>query len=523
MTATPVRDDGAAAPWGTAEFTERLRAVAEDRYHDRHPFNVRMHRGELTPAELRRWIINRFHYQRHIPVKDALILAKFDDPALRRVWVRRIQDHDGTAVGQGGIERWLRLGEAAGLERPALWDTARVLPGVRLAVEGYVNFCRLRPALDAVAASLTELSAPGLMRTRIAAFERYYPWIEAEGLAYFRTRIGQGGRDSEEALALVQGWARTREQQERAVAALTFKCEVLWALLDAVDRASDSVPTGASDRVSGGTSRGDPAAAPPGTLRRTPGRGHRGGSGSGSDHLPGASGGVAGDALPVVAEGVPGDASGLASGRVPGDASGLVSGCPPGDVLPFVPEGAPGDASLFVSGGVPGDVSGLGPGRVSGDALFLVSEGVPGDASPLVSEHVPGDVSGLGPGRVSGDALSLVSEGAPGDASPLMSDSASGDVSHLVSESASGDVSPGGASPGLSDSVATSRARGPAQGCPRAVRDVAGGDVASGASGAAAQARTSGASMPTKIPGRRRGAPVQTDTPVVPGPAGGPS
>ncbi|MER5828881.1 pyrroloquinoline quinone biosynthesis protein C, partial [Streptomyces mirabilis] len=116
MTATPVRDDGAAAPWGTAEFTERLRAVAEDRYHDRHPFNVRMHQGELTPAELRRWIINRFHYQRHIPVKDALILAKFDDPALRRVWVRRIQDHDGTVVGQGGIERWLRLGEAAGLE-----------------------------------------------------------------------------------------------------------------------------------------------------------------------------------------------------------------------------------------------------------------------------------------------------------------------------------------------------------------------------------------------------------------------
>lgn len=450
MTATPVCDDGAAAPWGTAEFTERLRAVTEDRYHDRHPFNVRMHQGELTPAELRRWIINRFHYQRHIPVKDALILAKFDDPALRRVWVRRIQDHDGTAVGQGGIERWLRLGEAAGLERPALWDTARVLPGVRLAVEGYVNFCRLRPALDAVAASLTELSAPGLMRTRIAAFERYYPWIEAEGLAYFRTRIGQGGRDSEEALALVQGWARTREQQERAVAALTFKCEVLWALLDAVDRASDSVPTGTSDGVPGGTGRGDPAAAPGGTLPRTPGRGHRGGPGRGSDQLPDASGGAAGDALPVVSGGVP------------------------------------GDASLFVSEAVPGDASGFGVERVPGDALSLVSEGVPGGASPLVSEH------------------------AQGDAPPL------------VPEFASGEVSPGGTSPGLSDSVAGPRARGPVQRCPRAARDVAGGDVASGASGAAAQAGTSGASMPTKVPARHPGAPVQTDTPVVPGPAGGP-
>ncbi|WP_445026854.1 pyrroloquinoline-quinone synthase PqqC [Streptomyces sp. SAS_270] len=252
MTATSVRGDGAAAPWGTDEFTERLRAVAEERYHDRHPFNIRMHQGELTPAELRRWIANRFHYQRHIPVKDALILAKFDDPALRRSWLRRIRDHDGTREGEGGIERWLRLGEAAGLGRPELRDASRVLPGVRLAVEGYVNFCRVRPALDAVAASLTELSAPGLMRTRIAAFERHYPWIEAEGLAYFRTRIGQGGRDSEEALALVRTWARTRERQERAVAALTFKCDVLWSLLDAVERgapdASQRAPLEASER-----------------------------------------------------------------------------------------------------------------------------------------------------------------------------------------------------------------------------------------------------------------------------------
>ncbi|MET7699277.1 pyrroloquinoline-quinone synthase PqqC [Streptomyces sp. NPDC005485] len=247
-----MRGDGAAAPWGTDEFTERLRAVAEERYHDRHPFNIRMHQGELTPAELRRWIANRFHYQRHIPVKDALILAKFDDPALRRSWLRRIRDHDGTREGEGGIERWLRLGEAAGLGRPELRDASRVLPGVRLAVEGYVNFCRVRPALDAVAASLTELSAPGLMRTRIAAFERHYPWIEAEGLAYFRTRIGQGGRDSEEALALVRTWARTRERQERAVAALTFKCDVLWSLLDAVERgapdASQRAPLDASER-----------------------------------------------------------------------------------------------------------------------------------------------------------------------------------------------------------------------------------------------------------------------------------
>jgi pyrroloquinoline-quinone synthase len=224
-------------PWTSAELEERLRAVAEQRYHDRHPFNVRMHEGTLTPAEVRRWITNRFHYQQHIPVKDALITAKLGSSELRRTWVRRIEDHDGREGDEGGIERWLRLGEAAGLDRADLLSGRGVLPGVRLAVEGYVNFCRLRPRLDAVAASLTELSAPDLMRRRVAAFERHYPWIDAEGLAYFRERVHQGRRDSGEALALVLRWARTREEQERAVAALAFKCDVLWSLLDAVEHA----------------------------------------------------------------------------------------------------------------------------------------------------------------------------------------------------------------------------------------------------------------------------------------------
>ncbi|MFF9481637.1 pyrroloquinoline-quinone synthase PqqC [Streptomyces sp. NPDC014733] len=228
--------DHCVPPAARASFEERLRTVAREHYHDRHPFNVRMHEGELTPDELRRWIRNRFHYQRHIPVKDALITAKLGTPELRRMWLRRIRDHDGDRAGEGGIERWLRLGEAAGIDRAVLLDESGVLPGVRLAVEGYVNFCRLRSPLEAVAASLTELSAPDIMRTRIGAFERHYPWIERDGLTYFHDRQDQGSRDSKEALALVLDGARTEADQDRAVAALTFKCEVLWSLLDAVER-----------------------------------------------------------------------------------------------------------------------------------------------------------------------------------------------------------------------------------------------------------------------------------------------
>jgi pyrroloquinoline-quinone synthase len=153
------------------------------------------------------------------------------------MWLRRIRDHDGQEEGEGGLERWLRLGEAAGLDRGTLLSADTVLPGVRLAVDGYVNFCRLHSPLEAVAASLTELSAPDLIRDRIDAFERHYPWIEQDGLAYFRTRVSQGRRDSAEALGLVLDWARTRADQERALAALSFKCDVLWSLLDAVDRA----------------------------------------------------------------------------------------------------------------------------------------------------------------------------------------------------------------------------------------------------------------------------------------------
>ncbi|WP_234437099.1 pyrroloquinoline-quinone synthase PqqC [Streptomyces maremycinicus] len=216
----------------------RLRELATARYHDRHPFNQRMHRGELTPGELRTWVANRFYYQCGIPVKDAHILAKLRLPAQRRSWLRRIQDHDGRSDRDGGLERWLRLGEAVGLDRRELLTHRHLLPGVRLAVDGYVTFCRDHTALEAVASSLTELCAPSIMLTRLETFPVHYPWIDADGLSYFRDRVPQGRRDGSEALAWVREWAVTREQQDRALAALSFKCDVLWSLLDSVQGAA---------------------------------------------------------------------------------------------------------------------------------------------------------------------------------------------------------------------------------------------------------------------------------------------
>ena len=225
----------------TDDFVTDLRAHAA-RYHDRHPFHVRMNDGRLSPAQIRAWVANRFYYQCNIPIKDALILAKLRLPAQRRSWLRRIQDHDGDIDQEGGIERWLRLGEAVGLTRQDLLTHRRLLPGVRLAVDGYVNFCRNNSALEAVASSLTELCAPSIMLTRLETFPVHYPWIDADGLSYFRSRVPQGRRDGSEALAWVKQWAVTRDQQDRALAALSFKCDVLWSLLDSVQTATQEDP-----------------------------------------------------------------------------------------------------------------------------------------------------------------------------------------------------------------------------------------------------------------------------------------
>jgi len=218
-------------------FETRLREIGARRYHDRHPFNLRMHAGELSREEIQTWVRNRYYYQTRIPIKDGLILAKASDPAFRRGWVRRIRDHDGDEKGSGGLEQWLALADAVGLERASVERLDDVLPGVRAACDDYVAFVESHDLLESVAASLTELFAGDIMRTRIAAFERHYPWVDTAGLRYFQSRTQQAPRDAAEGLAYVLAHARTPADQDRCAAALERKCEILWRLLDAIEAA----------------------------------------------------------------------------------------------------------------------------------------------------------------------------------------------------------------------------------------------------------------------------------------------
>jgi pyrroloquinoline-quinone synthase len=219
---------------GAEGLVEWLRREGESRYHDRHRYHVLMHEGKLSKLQLQQWVLNRYYYQTRIPIKDAIILSKSEDPTFRRMWGRRIQDHDGEREGEGGLALWLRLAEGVGLDREEVASCRSVLPGVRFACDGYVDLVRERTLVEAVASSLTEFFAPDLMSKRILAWEKHYPWVSPEMLAYFRTRVPRARRDSEEALDFVVRHATTYELQERCVAALIRKTEILWHLLDCV-------------------------------------------------------------------------------------------------------------------------------------------------------------------------------------------------------------------------------------------------------------------------------------------------
>jgi pyrroloquinoline-quinone synthase len=247
MSAMPEREPQD-APWTPAEFEARLRA-RESGYHIHHPFNQRLNRGELKPFQVRAWVANRFYYQVCIPIKDAAILSNCPDRTVRRQWIERMLDHDGRGDHQGanagGIEAWLRLGLAVGLTREALWSQTHVVPGVRFAVQSYVNFARQAPWQEAAISSLTEMFAPKIHADRLRLWPDHYPWIESEGLAYFRTRIPLATRDVEQGLQVARDWCQTRERQERAIDILQFKLDILWSMLDAIALAfPDDLPEG---------------------------------------------------------------------------------------------------------------------------------------------------------------------------------------------------------------------------------------------------------------------------------------
>jgi pyrroloquinoline-quinone synthase len=219
--------------WSREEFEQKLRDKGRA-YHIHHPFNVMLNSGRATPEQIRGWVANRFYYQISIPIKDAAILANCDDRAVRRNWVQRILDHDGHGDDPGGIESWLRLAEAVGLERSKVESLSEVLPGVRFAVDAYVNFARRAPWPEAVCSSLTELFAPEIHKQRLAGWPDYYPWIDASGLHYFQSRVSLARRDVEFGLAVTLERFTAREQQERALQILQFKLDVLWQMNDAM-------------------------------------------------------------------------------------------------------------------------------------------------------------------------------------------------------------------------------------------------------------------------------------------------
>lgn len=223
-------------PLAPEELEAALRAF-HGSYYVEHPFHELMHAGALSPRQLQGWVANRLAYQRAIPRKDGAIISNCPDPAVRREWLQRIVDHDGLAEGEGGIELWIRLGESLGVPRAEMDDERHVLPAVRMAAESYVTFCKTRPWVDAVASSLTELFAPDIMRRRLEALPKHYPWIGPQAYDYFKSRLVQAPRDSRQGLAIVREHCTTVDTQRRAFDALGYKIEMLWVMIDAIHNA----------------------------------------------------------------------------------------------------------------------------------------------------------------------------------------------------------------------------------------------------------------------------------------------
>ena len=216
------------------ELRAALRAVGAERYHNLHPFHRMMRDGKLTRGQVQAWALNRYYYQCRIPAKDATLIARLPTSELRREWRSRLEDHDGRGPGEGGIARWLLLAAGVGLDRDYVESTQGLLPATRFAVDAYVAFVRERSVLEAVASSLTEMFSPTIIAERVSGMLANYDWISKDTLAYFTPRLTQAPKDVDFALDYVDQHARNRAEQEQVLAALRYKCDILWAQLDAL-------------------------------------------------------------------------------------------------------------------------------------------------------------------------------------------------------------------------------------------------------------------------------------------------
>jgi pyrroloquinoline quinone biosynthesis protein D len=216
------------------ELEARLMRVGAERYHNKHPFHTLMNSGRLSRGQLQAWALNRYYYQAIIPIKDSVILSRMTDAAMRRQWRQRIIDHDGDNDQEGGIARWFALAEGLGLEHTYVASLKGILPATRFAVEAYVHFVREKSLLEAIASSLTEMFSPETISIRVSGMLKNYDYITPEILAYFEKRLSQAPRDANFALDYVKREATTPMLQQAAVNALTFKCDMLWSMLDAL-------------------------------------------------------------------------------------------------------------------------------------------------------------------------------------------------------------------------------------------------------------------------------------------------
>ena len=230
------------------ELEAALRDIGARRYHRLHPFHRLLHGGKCTKGQVQAWALNRYYYQAMIPIKDASLIARCDDSAIRRAWRSRLIDHDGEGENDGGIARWLRLTDGLGLDRNYVTSLAGILPATRFAVDAYVRFVREKSLLEAIASSLTEMFSPQIISERVQGMLASYPFVTRDTLGYFDKRPPQAARDADFALDYCKANARTPEQQQKVLGALEFKCSVLWAMCDALYHAyvdPKEIPPGA--------------------------------------------------------------------------------------------------------------------------------------------------------------------------------------------------------------------------------------------------------------------------------------